>query len=244
MNNFFGKVIIVTGGFKGNGLSIVKAFLNFGATVYSLDSKHSKKKEINDNLVKIKINLENLKEIKQTINYIGKQKKKIDILINNAGVSLINNKKNFLVNWNKTLSINLTSPYLLSVYSLPFLKKSEFPNIINISSLASKIAMSNNPSYNVSKGGISALSYSLAMDFSKFGIRVNSICPGYIKTDMTKNSFSKKKEYRKRIGRMMIKKYGTPEDVSSAVIFLCSENAKYINAADLVIDGGFIKKGI
>ena len=244
MNNFFGKVALVTGGFKGIGLSIVKAFLNSGATVYSLDNKHSRKKEINDNLIKIKINLENLKEIKQTINYIGKKEKKIDILINNAGISLKNNKKNFIINWNKTLSINLTSPYLLSIYSLPFLKKSEFPSIINISSLSSKIAMSNSLSYNASKGGISALSYSLAMDFSKFGIRVNSICPGYTKTDMTKKAFSKKKEYRERIGRMMIKKYGTPEDISNAVTFLCSENAKYINAADLVIDGGLIKKGI
>ena len=72
MNNFFGKVALVTGGFRGIGLSIVKAFLNSGATVYSLDNKHSRKKEINDNLIKIKINMENLKEIKQTINYIGK----------------------------------------------------------------------------------------------------------------------------------------------------------------------------
>ena len=82
-----------------------------------------------------------------------------------------------------------------------------------------KIAMSNNPSYNASKGGLSALNACLAMDFSKYNIRVNGVSPGYIKTDMTKKSRNNKKEYLRRINRTMNKTFGKPEDIANTVIF-------------------------
>ena len=127
---------------------------------------------------------------------------------------------------------------------LTLLRKSKNANIINISSLGSKIAMSNNPAYNASKSGLIALTFSFATDYSKYGIRVNSISPGYIKTNMTIKSYKNKKKYKARVDRMMIKKYGSTEDIANAVFFLCSAKSKYINAEDLVVDGGLLKKGI
>jgi NAD(P)-dependent dehydrogenase (short-subunit alcohol dehydrogenase family) len=173
-----------------------------------------------------------------------KKEKKIDFLINNAGITLKYNFKNHLDYWNKTIHTNLTVPFYLSSISFNYLKKSSYPSIVNISSISSKIAMSNNPAYNASKGGLNSLTMSLAYDYSNYGIRVNAVCPGYIKTNMTKKSFGSKKLYKKRISRMITRNYGEPSDVANIVFFLCSKNSRYINAEEIVVDGGLIKKGI
>ena len=98
--------------------------------------------------------------------------------------------------------------------------------------------------YNVSKSGLNALTMSIAHDFAKHKIRVNSICPGYIKTDMTKKSYSSKRLKKIRVQRTMTKNYGKPEDIANLAVFLSSTNSRYINAEELIIDGGLIKKGI
>ena len=104
--------------------------------------------------------------------------------------------------------------------------------------------MSNNPAYNASKSGLSALTACLACDFSKFRIRVNGVSPGYFKTNMTKKSFRDKKDYKKRIERMMLKNYGTTQDIADAVLYLASQKSKFVNATEIVVDGGLLKKGI
>jgi NAD(P)-dependent dehydrogenase (short-subunit alcohol dehydrogenase family) len=244
MSEFLNKIVVVTGGYQGNGLAIVDIFLEAGAIVYSLDNKFSKKKESIGKLTRIKIDISNLKLIKKIIYQIGKNENKIDILVNNAGVSLKYSKKNVINYWNKTISVNLTAAYFFSLFCLPFLKRNNDSNIINITSLNGKIAMSGNPAYNASKGGLSALTACLAMDYAKYEIRVNAVSPGYIKTNMTNKSFNNKSSFKKRTERMMIKKYGSPNDIAEAVKFLASQKSKYINATEIIVDGGLLKKGI
>ena len=242
-NDFHNYVVIVTGSYRGNGKAIAKKFIESGAKVYGIDFKY-KRNEGTGKFYKIKADLSKLNQIIKTLRIVKKKEKRLDILVNNAGVSLNFNRSDLKNYWDKTLDINLKLPFLMMHHCLPLLKKSKNPSIINISSLGSKIAMSNNPAYNASKAGLSALTFSFALDYAKHGIRVNSISPGYIKTEMTKKSYKNKKKYKTRIDRMMIKKYGSIEDVANASIFLSSTNAKYINAEDLVVDGGLIKKGI
>lgn len=237
------KIALITGGLRGNGKAIVDKFLINNFRVYSLDIGYNKNYYSN-NLIKLKINLENINQIKKAIKFVKKREKFMDVLVNNAGISLKTNNKNFLKNWQKTLAVNLTAPYTISLLCLPMLRKKTKSSIVNISSLNGKVAMSNNPSYNASKGGLSALTLSQALDFSKYNIRVNAVSPGYIKTDMTKKSYNNPKEYKKRISRTMINKYGSPKDIANAVFFLASENASYINSTEVVVDGGFLKKGI
>ncbi len=237
------KIALITGGYKGNGKAIVDKFLLNNFKVYSLDIGY-KKNYFSNKLIKLKINLENITQIEKAIKFIKKRESYINVLVNNAGISLKTNNKNFFKNWQKTLAVNLTAPYILSCLCLPMLKKNKNSSIVNISSLNGKVAMSDNPSYNASKGGISALTMSQALDFSKYNIRVNAVSPGYIKTDMTKKSYNNSKEYKKRIGRTMLNKYGLPKDIANAVFFLASENASYINSTEVVVDGGFLKKGI
>lgn len=104
--------------------------------------------------------------------------------------------------------------------------------------------MANNQAYNSSKSGLIALTFSQAMDYKNYNIRSNCISPGYIKTAMTKKSFSDKKKYNERINRIMLKQYGESKDVAEMVIFLCSKKSKYINAENIVIDGGLNRQGI
>ncbi len=237
------KIAVITGGYKGNGKAIVDKFLLNNFKVYSLDIGY-KKNYFSEKLIKLKINLEKTTDIEKVIKLIKKRENSINVLVNNAGISLKTNSKNFFKNWQKTLAVNLTAPYIISLLCLPMLKKDNKSSIVNISSLNGKVAMSNNPSYNVSKGGISALTISQALDFSKFNIRVNAVSPGYIKTDMTKKSYNNSNEYKKRINRIMLNEYGLPNDVANAVFFLASKSAAYINSSEIIVDGGFLKKGI
>ena len=190
------KIALITGGYKGNGKAIVDKFLLNNFKVYSLDIGY-KKNYFSNKLIKLKINLENITQIEKAVKFIKKRESYINVLVNNAGISLKTNNKNFFKNWQKTLAVNLTAPYILSCLCLPMLKKNKNSSIVNISSLNGKVAMSDNPSYNASKGGISALTMSQALDFSKYNIRVNAVSPGYIKTDMTKKSYNNSKEYKK-----------------------------------------------
>ncbi len=240
---FKNKVIVITGGYSGTGKVIVNKFRDLKAKVYSLDIKYSGIK-IKKNFITYKIDLSNFNEIKKFVNFLTLKEKKIDSLINNAGASTLFDEKKIYEYWNKTLNTNLSSVFFISTLLVKLLKKSNYPSIINIGSIASKIAMSNNQAYNCSKAGIVSLTYSQAMDYKNLKIRSNCISPGYIKTSMTKKSFLNKKKYNERVKRMILENYGDSIDIAEMVLFLSSKKSKYINAENIVIDGGLIRKGI
>ena len=237
------KVVVITGGGRGIGQEIAIEFLKKNYLVYTLDKKFSQSKNL-VNYKKIKADMTKFNQIKKILKKISLSKGCIDVLINCAGITQSLKKNNLLDYWETTIKNNLTSAFMASMYALPYLKKSKYPSIINITSITAKLGMSNNPAYNVSKAGLQNLSYSLAMDFRKHKIRVNNIFPGYIKTKMTKKSFNNKRAFSERVNRMMLNTYGLPKDIAKAAIFLASENSNYINATDVVVDGGFLHKGI
>lgn len=237
------KVVVITGGGRGIGQEIANEFFKKNYSVYTLDKNFSK----NENFIKykkIKVDVTKFNNIKKILKNISHTQGCIDVLINCAGISQPLKKNDLIKYWETTLKNNLTSAFMTSMFALPYLRKSKYPSIINITSITAKLGMSNNPAYNASKAGLQNLSYSLAMDFRKFKIRVNNICPGYIKTNMTKKSFNNKKSFHERVDRMMLNTYGFPNDIAKAAIFLASENSSYINASDIIVDGGFLHKGI
>ena len=237
--------VIITGGGNGTGLQIVKKFLELGAYVYSLDVEFKKKTiQKTKNLEQIQIDLSKTKEIIKFTSYIFKKEKNIKCIVNNAGITLEQSSNIFDVEkyWDKTFNVNVKAPYLIVNYLKKKLNKKS--TIVNITSISGRVAMRNNPAYNSSKAALSSLTRSLAFDLSEIGIRVNSICPGYIKTNMTKKSYLDKKKRKSRTDRMMIEKFGDSKDIADAVIFLASNNSAYINGEELVIDGGLLSKGI
>jgi NAD(P)-dependent dehydrogenase (short-subunit alcohol dehydrogenase family) len=115
--------------------------------------------------------------------------------------------------------------------------------IINIASINAYVAFPNNLGYLASKFGVVGLKKSLALDYSKFGININSISPGYINTGMAKNSFLKLKERKKRTDRTILKRFGKPEDLFGTIDLLNSNKSSYITGQDFIIDGGWLSKG-
>lgn len=222
--------IVITGSGKGIGAYL---FDNLKRTHNVIGISRSKGKRTT-----YQADVSNKEEIKKTFSKI----KSIDILINNASVS--DSYKDYLLNFDKTISINLNGTFYCSHFSLSKLKKSKVKKIINISSINAHVALPDNPGYIASKGGINALTRSLALDYGKYKIKVNSLSLGYIKTGMSKKSYINKNTRKQRAENTILKKWGSENDVLNVVNFLISKSSDYITGTDMIIDGGWIAKGL
>ena len=239
------KVIIVSGSGRGIGSKLSKGLAEQNAIVYALDKKFSKKvpKELSSKITQIKCDITNYKEIEITFKKIFRKEKKIDVLVNNAGISLASQKKDELysnTDWIRTLNVNLTGSFYCSKESVKYMLKQKNGSIINITSINAELGFPRNPAYNASKGGLKMLGKAFAKDWSRFGIRVNNIGPGYIKTDMTSKRFANKKFGLERQNQTLLGRWGEPDDLIGPCIFLASDASRYMTGQDLYIDGGWI----
>ena len=238
-NNFFNiknQIIVVTGGTKGIGNYISKTLSTEGCIVYSLGRSFSKTKKLG-RLTNVKIDIRNDKEISKLLKDIYFKHKRINTLINCAGISFQNNTYD-LNSFRETLEVNLNSHFYLSKEVFKYMKLKKDGSIINITSINSKMGFSNNPGYVSSKGALSALTKALSKDFGKYTIRVNSICPGYVETGWHGSSKEvyKKSKINKKI--VPLKKSAKPEDIASSIMwFVTSKNL--ITGETIYVDGGY-----
>ena len=248
MENLFsieGKVIIVTGAGRGIGYELATNLAKYSAIIYSLDKKFAKKvpKNLSSNITEIKCDITNSKKIRQVFKKIFLKEKRIDVLINNAGVSFASQKKNQAYSekdWIQTINVNLTGSFYCSKEAIKYMLKRRNGSIINITSIHAELGFPRNPAYNASKGGLKMLGKAFAKDWSKFGIRVNNIGPGYIKTEMTSKRFRNKKNRLERQNRTLLGRWGKSEDLIGPCIFLASDASRYMTGQDLYIDGGWL----
>ena len=136
----------------------------------------------------------------------------------------------------------MRAPFFLISHLTSLMKKGG--SIINVTSLGSVLGFPDNPSYVSSKGGLKMLTKSLAVDLGKKGIRVNNLLPGYMKTAMTKKSFMNKDLKEERDKRIIINRWGNSTDLIGPCIFLASDSSSYITGSDILVDGGWIAKGL
>lgn len=233
------KVIVIVGGTRGIGLSIAKNLLSLGSNVVTL----GRTKLRTSNHIVCSILSE--KEILNAFNLINKRFGKIDVLINVAGISENINKSKKTQNmsdFNRILNTNLIGIYKVCNIAIKFLKNGS--SIINVSSIAAQFGFPNNPGYVSSKSGLSGLTRSMAYDFARLGIRVNNLIPGYIKTNMTIESFKNAKLYNSRKSKTLLNRWGRPKDLVGAVIFLSSRASNYVTGSNITVDGGWSIKGI
>lgn len=223
-------VIVLTGSGKGIGAYLFEK-LSKKHNVIGISRSDGKR-------TTFKANVSNQEEIKKIFTKINK----IDVLINNASISV--SSKDVIQNFDKIVSTNLNGTFYCSYYSIPKLKKSKIKKIINISSINAHVGLPNNPGYIASKGGVNALTRSLAVDYGESGIKVNSISLGYINAGMSKKSFFNKTKREKRSKNTILKKWGSKKDVLNAVNFLIDDKSNYITGSDLVVDGGWLAKGL
>jgi len=238
--NLKNKKVLITGATGGIGNSLVEKFDSLGAKIVASGTNeikldNLKKKFPNIHLEKFKLDEHN--KIEGFIDLINEKLNGIDILINNAGITLDNLSIRLSEdNWKKVLDINLTSTFLMCKYSIKKMLKNKYGKIINITSIVGHTGNIGQANYAASKSGIIAFSKSLAIEYAKKNININCVSPGFIKTEMTDKI---NEDFRKSlIDRIPSGDLGTGEDVSNCVAFLASDMAKYINGETIHVNGG------
>lgn len=249
--SLMGKVAIVTGAARGNGRAIAEGLLGAGATVYFVDKLASELEEavVAQKNPKAKVFVADLSvraELDSVPSTVYKNEGRIDILVNNAGITAGEpSESHSEEDWDRVLLINLKVPFLLSqAVARLMIEKGGGGSIINITSLGAEQGLANVPGYTASKGGLKQLTKTLAFDWAKYNIRVNNIGPGYMRTDMTKRSYSTPELKEKRDGRIMLDRWGEPEDLAGPAVFLASDASAYVTGQDLYVDGGWLAKGV
>lgn len=245
MNFFKDKKVVVTGATRGIGKAISEAFLSHGAEVIGLyggnkDAAESFMKEAAERqqpLTLFQCDVSDPTAVQGFYQTIEARYDTIDVLINNAGIrrdSIVALMKE--EQWQDVIDINLTGTFLMSKYAVPLMMKQKFGRIINITSPMSYLGFAGQANYSASKAGQIGLTKSLSKETAKKKITVNCVSPGFIATDLLDDlSKEQMSEYKKLVP---MKRFGTTEDVSDAVLFLASDKASYITGTVLEITGG------
>ncbi|MDB3960300.1 3-oxoacyl-ACP reductase FabG [Candidatus Pelagibacter sp.] len=241
MSNLENKNFIVTGASGGIGNSIIKRLNEAGANILASGTRIEKLEELKKKFEKIKIlkfDISQSDKIEEFIeNATSELGGSLDGLINNAGITQDNLAiRMSLDEWQKVISINLTSTFLMSKFAIKKMLKNKSGKIVNITSVVGHTGNLGQANYTASKAGIVAMSKSLAIEYAKKNINVNCISPGFIKTAMTDKIDDKFKEVI--VSKIPSARLGEPDDIANAVLFLSSEQSNYINGETLHVNGG------
>ena len=238
--NLKDKKVLITGATGGIGNSLVEKFYNSGSVIFATGTNEEKLKilkEKYENIFTYKFKLDEHDKIESFIDEAEKRLNGLDVLINNAGITLDNISVRLTEeNWKKVLDINLTSSFLMCKFSIKKMLKKKYGKIINITSIVGHTGNLGQSNYAASKAGIIAFSKSLAIEYAKKNININCVSPGFIKTEMTEKINEEFKN--KLIEKIPSGDLGTGEDVSNCVAFLASDLAKYINGETIHVNGG------
>lgn len=243
--SFNGQTAMVTGASRGIGRATAILLAQLGADIIIHFHKNREKAIETSSIIEglgrksylVQGNLANQQEIRAIFATIEKKVNRIDILVNNAGII----RKNFLrftseEQWDDVIDTNLKGTFLCSKYASKIMMGQKSGCIINVSSIVSMKPQIQQSSYSASKGGINALTKTLAKELGRFKIRVNAVAPGPIRTDMNNFDDDEEEKVRKLIP---LERIGECEEVAKVIAFLASPMAEYVTGQIIIVDGGF-----
>ncbi|AUZ34456.1 short-chain dehydrogenase [Arthrobacter sp. PGP41] len=250
MSRLNGKVAIITGAASGIGLSTVEIFAAEGATVIATDiSEGALNRAVEavtatgGNVVARTLDVSSPESWQRVVNDVVTEWGTIDILVNNAGIAIPKGiLEAELEDWNKVLAINATGTWLGMKNVLPFMQTAGGGSIVNVSSLAAMIsgaADGGGAAYSASKGAVRSLTKHAANYFAKDSIRVNSVHPGPIYTSLIQNYGITKEQAADPVNVTLPPHIGEASDIAYGILYLASDEAKFVTGEELIIDGGF-----
>ncbi len=247
------KTAIITGGGTGIGMASAILFAKEGANIVICGRRKQRLKEV-ENAVKKELgpkvkdsirvlvttcDVSNQDDIKKLLNKSIKQFKKIDILLNNAGVFIkAFTHKYTISDWDKVININLKGMFLLTRKIIPNMIANGGGSIINIASILGMVAIPEASAYNASKGGVIMFTKSIAVEYGRQNIRANCICPGVIETPMTQGLLADKRSSTELLKLYPMGRFGKPEDIAHGCLYLASDESSWVTGTTLTIDGG------
>jgi NAD(P)-dependent dehydrogenase (short-subunit alcohol dehydrogenase family) len=226
------KIALVTGGGAGIGRAIAETFAREGAQVIVADIDGDAAKAVADAIVKANgaasahtVDITDTDQVKTLMEAIKAAHGRLDVLVNNAGVGARADFRHLSdEDWDKVWAVNLDGTVRCAREAFDLLRASGKASVINLSS--------------VTKGAVSALSRSLAVEYAPYGIRVNTLLPGYVETALIGRYLSNPMIAKALLTQTPLRRFGTPEDIANAALFLASDEAAYITGAALNVDGG------
>lgn len=237
-----GRIAVVTGGSSGIGLRFVHAFLEAGAKVVAI-SRSLGELTPSDSLVHIAADLSDPQAIELAATEAQKPFGPADILVNAAGVNVRKNSDTMsLDEWQFTLNLNLTAPYLMAKHLSASMRKQGWGKIVNIASIQTERAMPNSIAYGATKGGIGQLTRAMAEEWSRAGVSVNAIAPGFFPTPLTAPVFGNQETVDKLAAQTCIGRNGELDDLVGPLLFLSSPASDYVTGQVIFVDGGFTAK--
>ena len=238
--NLKNKKVLITGATGGIGNSLVKKFYDHGSLIMATGTREEKLENLQKNFNKIEIEkfkLDEHNKIEEFIEKVSNRLNGIDVVINNAGITLDNLSIRLTEeNWKRVLNVNLTSTFLICKYSIKKMLKQKYGKIINITSIVGHTGNLGQANYSASKAGIVAFSKSLAIEYAKKNININCISPGFIQSEMTDKINEEMK--KSLISKIPSGSLGSGDDVANCAVFLASDMANYINGETIHVNGG------
>ena len=249
MSRFEDKVALVTGGSRGIGRAVVEGLAKEGAKVgFVYHSNQAAAEEVvagleGSEVVPMQCDVSDVDACTKTVDEFVEKFGRIDVLVNNAGIV----RDGLLATmepdaWKAVIDTNLTSVYAFCRAAIRPMMSARYGRIVNMSSVSAEYGNAGQVNYAASKGGIQGLTRCLAAEVGKRQITVNAVAPGFIETDMTEDVRGKAGDIIKK--KISLRRYGRPEDISAATLFLASDGAGYITGQVLAVDGGLTLGGV
>ncbi|MDQ6642403.1 MAG: 3-oxoacyl-ACP reductase [Actinomycetota bacterium] len=244
-----GKVAVVTGGCSGIGLATVTRFVREGARVVVGDIDDERGRRLVDELggasvsTYVHVDVTSKDEVDALFATAKSTYGAVDIAFNNAGISPPDDESILdteLDTWRRVQEVNLTSVYLCCKAALPHMLEQKSGSIINTASFVAVMgAATSQISYSASKGGVLSMTRELGVQFARDGVRVNALCPGPVNTPLLRDLFAADAERAaRRLVHVPMGRFGEPEEMANAVLFLASDESSFITASTFLVDGG------
>ena len=243
-----GKVALISGGARGQGAAEAKLFAKEGARVVFGDILDQQGRlveaeilELGGEAVYLHLDVTREEDWQAAVATAADRFGKLDILVNNAGVvswGVLEDTTS--EEWDRVMDVNAKGVFLGTKAAIPEMRRAGGGSIVNISSISGLIGQDNiQPVYNASKGAVRLLTKATAIQYAKDGIRVNSVHPGSVATDMNAERRADPELYRQGLARIPLGWVAQPEDIANAVLYLASDESSFVTGSELVIDGGF-----